>query len=402
MKTWFTKFISAVFANGLTSTATLVSGILILRLLNEYEAGRFTLLYSTGSLVTTFGTLGQVGLLNRIYARSAVPHDWRRDFLNTALICFVLTAVSALVFSEMYGLFIFELIYLFVYAFTNILSNASGSMLNSQGYYTWAGLLYRLQNALFIFPVLMMMAGWIDATLFIALTSLLMIGVLCDYLGWVLLKQYMPDGEKIIKFSDRSESISLNLNLMAHSALDPGLVVVAGYFIKGIELAALGGILAFFRPAVLVWFTMMQTLTVEFAREQRFGKRKIFQAILFLTPPLVLISWMAMPWLLHVIYDGKYDLISAASLPVALMIGLLILETIPRSYMNGKANTRLLHIFSLRSVLFAGISICVEILFIRSLGVMGVAWAGVFILLGRNLLGYIMLLQNRHQPNNSA
>jgi hypothetical protein len=84
------------------------------------------------------------------------------------------------------------------------------------------------------------------------------------------------------------------------------------------------------------------------------------------------------------------------------MIGLLILETIPRSYMNGKANTRLLHIFSLRSVLFAGISICVEILFIRSLGVMGVAWAGVFILLGRNLLGYIMLLQNRHHPNNLA
>jgi hypothetical protein len=40
MQKWLIKFTQAVFSSGLASIATLIGGVLILRLLNDHEAGR--------------------------------------------------------------------------------------------------------------------------------------------------------------------------------------------------------------------------------------------------------------------------------------------------------------------------------------------------------------------------
>lgn len=399
MQKWLLKFFNAVFTNGLSAVATFVSGVLILHVLNIQDASRYTLLFSGGTFITLLGTLGQIGQITRIYSRSKKTYNWRKDYFNTAIRCAVLITAGVFLFAVFYKLTYFELVFVFFYTIFNVFSNISGGMLNSQRHYVLGGLLYRLQNSLFLIPALMMWAGWIPATLTIALIGLMMAGFLCVCLGWYSTIKLMPNGKEVISRSERKDSASLVFGGLSHACLDPGLLVVAGYFITGVEFAALGGIFTFLRPAALVWATMNQSLSVEFAREKTIKRKKIFQSILLLILFVVGIAWGILPWLINIVYQGKYNIIQPASLPIALMIGLLLSEIVSRSYIVGSAASKLLKQYGVWLIASAILFLGVEVVFLKAFGLFAVAWVGVFALLARNIIGYVymMITKNRNE-----
>ncbi len=402
MKYWFTRFSGAVILSAVTSVATFLAGVFILRILKPDAAGEFTLVTSIASIVGLFGLFGQHTIINRIYSRSQTPYNWQRDLTVTtaygSIIIFLAMAVTIYFYSFTWT----ELIFIALSALMTVLIYTGSSMLNSHRHYIFSTLLLRLPNALFMIPIALAMLGLMHAEVSGFLLSQILIAFVCAAAGVVGLFRFMPAGSNTTSWEERKESIGFFLLIITHLLIDPGLIVIAGYFVLPDQLAAFAGYMNLLRPFLLIWSILVQTLGVEYARNHQFPRRKLLLGICGLAIPLFFFTWAVLPFLLDFLYSGKYNMISSAALPIGLLGALLITETVPRSYIAGVADNHTLQKYIRDQIVLALISLAIEIVLIVQLGVLGAAWGGCVLMFTRNLIAYTYLFKMTYQPISSA
>lgn len=402
MKYWFTRFSGAVILSAATSVATFLAGIFILRILKPDAAGEFTLVTSIASMVGLFSLFGQHTVINRLYSRSQTPFNWQRDLTVTTAYGSIIIFLTMAVIIYFYSFTWIELVFIALSALMTVFIYTGASMLSSYRHYIFSTLLLRLPNVLFMIPVVLAMLGLMRAEVPGFLLSQVLIGLVCCAAGEVGLFRFMPVGSNITSWNERKESIGFFLLIVTHLLIDPGLIVIAGYFVLPDQLAAFAGYMNLLRPFLLIWSILLQTLAVEYARNHQFPRRKLLLGIWGLAIPLFLFAWAILPFLLDFLYSGKYNMISSAALPIGLLGALLITETVPRSYISGVADNHTLQKYIRDQVVLAVISLAIEIALIVQLGVLGAAWGGCVLMFTRNLIAYIYLFRMTYQPISSV
>lgn len=402
MKYWFTRFSGAVILSVAASVATFLAGVFILRILKPDAAGEFTLVTSVAGMVGLFGLFGQHTIINRLYSRSPTPYNWQSDLTATLAYGSIIILLIMAVVIYFYSFTWTELVFVGLSALMTVLIYASAFMLNSHRHYILSTLLLRLPNALFIIPVTLAMLGLMRLEVSGFLLSQILIAFVCGAAGMVGLFKFMPVGNNVISLEERKESIGFFLLMVTQLLIDPGMIVIAGYFVLPDQLAAFAGYMNLLRPFLLIWSILVQTLAVEYARNHQFPKRKLLLGIWGLSIPLFFFTWAVLPFLLDFLYSGKYNMISSAALPIGLLGALLITETVPRSYIAGVADNRTLQKYIRGQVVLVSISLVIEIVLIVQLGVSGAAWGGCILMFARNLTAYIYLFRMTYQPISSA
>jgi hypothetical protein len=402
MKSWLTKSGNAFILSAVAAGLSLLSAILILRLLNPDEAGTYTLVTSTASLIGLIGLFGQPNLISRLYARSKVPYHWRRDLINTLSISSVVIFLCILIVLIAYRFSGFQIFFVAVFSLLNVIIYTSAYMLNSYRHYIWSALLLRLTNALFVIPVGLMALGLFQADILSLLTFQLVIAAICAVLGMLALKLYLPTGLNHISALERRESFDLAILVMAHLLLDPGLIVIAGRQLSYPLIAGLGAYINLLGPFLLVWSILTQTISVEFGRNPSFPKRKILLTLWGALIPIFVLSSAILPGLADILYKGRYNDIQAIALPISLIGGLLITETVPRGFVAAVADSPTLKRYIRAQVLVTLVAGGLEILLVNLFGVYGAAWTGAILMLGRNIVGYSYFLMVRRQLRSSA
>lgn len=402
MKYWFTRFSSAVLLSVSASAATLLAGILILRILDPDAAGEFTLVTSVAGMAGMVGLFGQNAIISRLYSRSQTPYNWPRDLTITVAYGSIIIGLLLVAIRYYHSFTWMELVFVGGSAWLTVLIYAAAFMLNSHRHYVSSTLLLRLPNALFIIPVSLAMLGLVHMDVPFFLFSQILIGLVCAAAGLAGLFKFLPMGSNTIPWGMRKESFGFFLLMVIQLLIDPGLIVMAGYFVRPGELAAFAGYMNLIRPFLLIWSILIQTLAVEYARDHTFPRKKLLLGMWGLAIPLFFISWAVLPFLLDLLYSGKYNMIGPAALPISLLGALLLTETVPRSYIAGCADDRTLQKYIRDQVILTLISLVMEISLIMKLGVTGAAWGGCIMLFARNLIAYTYLFRMTHQPIISA
>jgi hypothetical protein len=187
---------------------------------------------------------------------------------------------------------------------------------------------------------------------------------------------------------ERRETIGLAVLTFAHLLLDPGLLVIAGYRLAPAELAGFGAYFTLFGPFLLVWSILLQTVGVEYGRNPSFPTRRILLAVWLALPLIVALSTVLLPVLASFLYKGKYDAFSGIAWPVSLMGALLLTEAAPRGIIAVLSPARVLRLYTTAQAILAVAMAALSVWMVNELAVPGIAWAGVIMLLGRNLVAY--------------
>jgi O-antigen/teichoic acid export membrane protein len=393
MKYWFSRFSGAVVLSIIASVATFIAGVFVLRVLNPASAGRFSLITSAAGMVGLLGLFGQHSMINRAYARNQISYYWQRDLANTILFSSVIIVFATALMAISYSFTAGETIFIAAIALLTVFIYAGAFMLNSHRHYVWSTLLLRLPNALFIIPVALAMIGLMKADVTGFLISQVIIGFACSMIGLAGLSINMPAGTIPIPLEERKEAVGLFLLLATHLFIDPGMIVMAGYFVAPDQLAAFAGLMNLLRPFILIWSILLQTLSVEFGRNHQFPKRRLLLGMWALALPLFLVTWTAAPAVMDFLYSSKYNFVNPAALPISLLGALLITETVPRSFIAGAADDRDLRRYIRDQMLSALICAAAGIVLINQFGVFGAAWTGFVLMLMRNWIAYAYLFR---------
>ncbi len=402
MKAWLAKLSGAMVISTMAAALGLLAGILVLRLLDPDDAGRYTLIISMATFIGIASLFGQPNLINRLYARSQTPYHWPRDLFNALQLSglvILLCLVFVLVF---YRLTAFEIGFVAGFSLLTAVVNTSAYMLNSYRHYIWSTLLMRLPNALFILPLGLMALGFFSAKPNSLLGSQLVIVTLCASLGIAGLLIHLPTGLQPIPLEERKETFGMAILVLTHLLLDPGLIVIAGLRLPPASIAGFGGYFNLLGPFLLLWSILIQTISVEFGRNPSFPKRRILQTVWGLLIPIAVGSWAILPKLVHFLYDGKYDGFTGIALPISLIGGLLLIEAVPRGFVTALTDNLTLRKFIRDQAWMALLMLGLEILLLNRLGVYGVAWTGVFLMLGRSLVVYKYFWITRDQRKSSV
>jgi hypothetical protein len=390
VRVWLSQFTGAVIASAAASAASLVAGILALRLLPPDDAGRFTLLISVAGMLAVIALFGQANLINRVYAGQARAYHWPLDLRNSLSLSAALALLGLAVVAALFPFSTFELAFLAGFAILTVLVQVTAAMLNSYRRYVWASVLLRLSNALLVVPLGAAFFGLLPLALNDLLLFQLLIVLLCALLGLITVQRALPApaGLPPIPLLERRETIGLAILTFSHLVLDPGLLVIAGYRLVPADLAGFGAYFTLFGPFLLVWAILLQTVGVEYGRNPAFPTRRVLLVVWVSLLPVVALSTALLPLLASFLYKGKYDAFSGIALPVSLMGGLLMAEAAPRGIIAVLAPARLLRIYTAVQAVLAMAMAALALWMVGGLAVPGIAWAGVIMLLGRNLVAY--------------
>ncbi len=390
MRSWFTKFTGAVFASALASAAALLAGILALRGLPADQAGRFTLITSAAGMLGVIALFGQSTLISRLYARHSTAYHWPRDLLNSLLVSAAITAAGVAVVALTFRFTAFELAFVGAFALLTALIQVAAAMLSSYRQYVLASVLVRLSNALLVVPLGIAALGLLALDGDRLLGFQLLIAVLCGVLAVIGVRALLPapGGMPPIPIKQRGESIGFAILIFTHLLLDPGLIVLAGYYLSATDIAGFGAYFTLFGPFLLVWGILLQTVGVEFGRNPAFPKRNLLLVVWSALVPVVLTTWAVLPGLASLLYQSKYDAFSGVALPMGLMGGLLLTEAVPRGFISIMAPAAALRRYIAVQAAFAVAMAVLILLLVGRFGVHGAAWAGAIMLVGRNVIAY--------------
>lgn len=402
MKAWLSKFSGAILISAMAAVLGLLASILVLRILDPNDAGRYTLIISMATFIGIASLCGQPNLINRLYARSKTPYHWPRDLFNALSLSSLVILLCIALVAIFYSLSLFEITFIAAFSLLSAAVNTSAYMLNSYRHYIWSTLLLRLPNALFIIPVGLIALGYLNAGPAGLLGSQLIIVTACGVIGLTGLFIYLPAGPQPIPMEERRETFGMAILVLTHLLLDPGLIVIAGYWIAPALIAGFSGYFNLLGPFLLLWSILIQTISVEFGRNPSFPKRKIFQTVWGLFVPVIVLSWAILPKLVNILYRGKYDSYVGLALPIGLIGGLLLIEAVPRGFVTAVTDNLTLRRFIRDQALMAIIVVGLEMIFINHFGIYGVAWTGALLMLGRNMVVYAYFLITRNQRKSST
>ena len=396
---WLTALGGATAVAAFATLFTLLANVLILRLLPVDQAGQYALLTALVPVLALIGGLGQPGLLMRRYSLRPPGHfDWVADTLRALAFSLPGLGLCVAAAAMLYPLSLGSIAFLGAAAPLLVLAQSAASLLNAHRFYVGSTLLVRLPNSLMILPALLALLAPRLAQLGILLGAHLVAIGLTLAAGVALLARHVPRGKATIAGRDRWEGLSLGVLAGTHLLLDEGLLAIAGSVVSPNSVAAFAAIEAFVRPLYLLQNVTLRVLTVEVVRDLRLRPRRIALALwgggALLAAGLILLLPFVIPW----VYSGRFDEFIGLGAPLALMGGLLLTETLPRSTLVGRGSSKDLRRFATAQTLIALAGVALILVLARSQGILGAAWAGAVVAGLRTVAAYGFYLSGRWRP----
>ena len=385
---WATQVGRAATASALAALLTLIAYTILYRTLPVDEAGRLALLIALLQTVALVGNLGQPSLHLRLYSRQPPGHfDWLRDLRTSGTISGLVVAAGSAVASLTYGLSPFEVFFL-VSSGTLVATVASAAfMLNSQLHYTPSALLFRLPYSLMILPALLSFTPALGRLDFMLLSQFACV-VVAAVLGFSLLTARVERGAHRVSGRERLGGLVFLVALIAGIVPVQGLVAVAGALVPSATLAGFAALSLLLRPFDLLRGVLQQVLTTELIRGRNLSILQLSGALWGFAALSALAAIFLVPVLAGWAYGSRYEE-ALGLVPWLTLAGMLTLtETIPRSYVLGRAPETTLNRFVAAQVVIAGLGLAAAIGFTLEHGIIGTAAAGALIFGARNLVAY--------------
>ncbi len=400
---WLRLLASPLGASAGTSAAALAGSALVYRVLPEAEAGAFALLTAFVQTVLILGGLGQSTLTQRLYSR-AEPSTfrWRDDLGRLLVFTFPASAAVSLLIAGIYRLPTGQAAFILVAGLLWGAIASLGAMLASQRRFALAASLPRLPNGLLIVPALLMWALPDLATLPAALVGQLAAAGAALAVGWLAMTRLRRPGQRVMSFRQRSFGLVFLATQTATLVPDYLLLAAAGLLVPAADLALYAAVALLFRPTQLLQNVLAQVLTTELTRARRPALRRPLLALLLASLSIIVGGVLLGPWLTSLVYGSRYAPTWALIAGVSIASGLDILETLPRSYLTGRAGRRLLAWFSGTQLALAVLGLLVGVILIERYGVEGAAAGTALIFVARNLVSYSTLLRVRQRERSAV
>jgi hypothetical protein len=393
----------SVAASACTTLCSVGATILILRLLNPGDAGRFAflveLLYSVGLL----GSLGQSVLQSRLYQQAPPGHyDWRRDVWSTIWITapFIFAGVMALAMP--YELTVSQIAFLCLGAEAFVLVNCFSAVLGQQQFYAWSSALLRMGNAMLIFPALLMLMQPSLRQLNFVLLSLLVFLVATALLGGILLAHRLTPGRNRISLRERASGLIFLASILALLIPQRGQIVVAGAMLSAEKVAALAAFASILRVFDLVGEPAGRVFSTEMARHPRAVSPGLLFAPWLLAGLLSAALLVALPPAAHYFYAGRYDAALGLLSWLVLAGALRFVEIVPRGFLAYLAPTRLFKQYTAAQCGCALAGLALMVRWTASSGLSGTVAAGVLIAAARVVVSYLFFAQVQRRASGSG
>lgn len=385
---WATQVGRAATASALAALLSLIAYTILYRTLPVDEAGRLALLIALLQTVALVGNLGQPSLHLRLYSRQPPGHfDWLRDLRTSGAISGLVVAAGSAVASLTYGLSPFQVFFL-VSSGTLVATLASAAfMLNSQQHYTPSALLFRLPYSLMILPALLSFTPALGRLDFMLLSQFACV-VAAAVLGFGLLTVRLERGGHRVSYRERSAGLVFLVAAVTGIVPMQGLIAVAGAFVVPATLAALAALSLLLRPFGLLRGVLQQVLTTELVRGRNLSILQLSGALWGFAALSALAAIFVVPVLAGWAYGSRYEE-ALGLVPWLTLAGMLTLtETLPGSYMVGRAPESTLNRFVAAQAVIAGFGLVAAIGLTVEHGIIGTAAAGALIFGARNLVAY--------------
>ncbi|MFN8380054.1 MAG: hypothetical protein U0452_15425 [Anaerolineae bacterium] len=386
---WIRLLASPIGAAAVTSAMALVGSALLYRTLPKADAGTFALLTAFIQTVLILGGLGQSTLTQRVYSRAEPgAFSWRTDLNHQLLLILPVSVLICIVIGWVYQLQVLETAFVLTGALLWNQISTSGSMLAANRRYAWASALPRLPNGLLMFPAGLLVLIPSLATLDAALAGLLGAALVSLALSWFALRRLHTTGNRTISLHQRGYGLVFLANQTATLVPDYLLLAAAGLYAPPEDLALYGALALLFRPTQLLQNVLGQVLTTELARAQRPRLSRILIVFVAATALIVIGGILLASPIMNVMYGERYAPTLALVAFISLSSGLDILETLPRSYLVGRASRRVLGWFGVSQLVIAGIGLIMGLVLVQQRGIEGAALGAVLIFVARNAVSF--------------
>ncbi len=380
----------------------LIGQVILLRTLPVEEAGRFALLIAVVQIMSAFGNLGQPTLLVRLYSRKPVgSYDWAADLLGSALLSAPVLLLAAAAFAAFYRFDLPATAYLVGISLPWVLLTLSASTLNSARHYLRASALVRMPNGLLILPAALSLLFPSLARLNVALLLHFLGTALALAAALAVLARRLPRGSLRLTRRQRLQGLAFVVSQFSTILPDRGLVAVLGALAPPAQVATFSALATLFRPFQLLRNVTALTLTTELARRERVNYRRMDLGLGGAALLLALAAAMAVPPALGMIYGGRYSEGLVLVPWLALAGAMNLWEALPRAHIIGIAAARIMNTFILSQALTVILGLALAVLLTAQYGMLGTAWAGAIIFVGRNAVGHTFLwvsLRRRRSP----
>ncbi|HYO88764.1 MAG TPA: hypothetical protein VER79_08950 [Candidatus Limnocylindrales bacterium] len=402
---WFWLLASPLGASALTSAAALLGSALLYRVLPGPVAGAFALLTAFIQTVLILGGMGQFTLTLRLYSRAEPgAYRWQADLGLQALFTLLPSALLTLLIALLYQLPARDAIFLLTAAMLWGTVSSLGSMLASQRRYMMGLALPRTPNALMLIPALTVVAVPALGTLPMLLVGQVLAVAAAAGIGWATMARLQTRGVRTIDLRQRTFGLVFLATQSATLVPDYLLLAAAGFVVPAEDLALFAAVSLLFRPTQLLQNVLAQVLTTELARSSQPRMRRVVILFIVVSALIVAGGVLLVPAFVGAIYGGRYAPTLALVGWISLASGLDILDTLPRSYLIGRASRRLLALFSGAQLMIAGVGLIIGVALIGQLGIEGAAAGGALIFVARSIVSYtgFFALRLRERARSSA
>jgi O-antigen/teichoic acid export membrane protein len=394
--------ITSLLAGG-ASLLNLIANILISRALPTEEVGAYALLIAIVQLIMLLGSLGQPTLIKRHYsARPQGTFNWKADFRITMRFTLPVLCIISIIVVLLYRLDFQRGTFVVLGGALLVAIVSLVDVFNSQRLYTWASLILRLPTTCVIIPAILGALFPRYARLDLLLITVLSAAALTLIIGWRVLSAKISSGTERVPLSVRGQG--LNFTVLAATTLLPsqGLISIAGLIAPEMALAAYGALAVLTRPFFLIRELLSQIMFVEVSRDQNLKHTRIILGLCSSIFFFAIGAIILLPPFASFVYNWRYieyhDLIT----PLTIIASLLVTEIFPRSYMSARAAKRTLQRYTTADGLIAISGLILVLGLGLWLGIRGIAWAGVVLMVLRNLSAYAIYAYVRFRSHRPA
>ncbi len=354
-------------------------------LLPAEELGRFILVRASAETLLCLAPLGMDSALLKFFAaRDLGQYAWPPLFRRTLGLCLAVTALAALAALAGWGLAPGQAACLLFCGWCGSAVSLSCVLLRSQERYVFAALLGNLSPLLFALLLLPGLAGVWQVGLGSALLQYAAAFGLAAGLGLFGLARLAAPGRACLPAGLRKNAwVFLAMGLTTLVVDRAGTFAVPSLLSMS-DLATYGLLLGLSSPFGLARSSLQQVLATHLAREKQLRLLKHFLLTAGAGGALALGFWLAGPWLLHLLFAGKYDA-GASLFPWLACAGFfIVLSALPSALVGGRSHESLLGGYAWATGLSCVLGLGLLLLMGWRWGLAGVAagralsWAGQF------------------------
>lgn len=399
MRQYSKILLTALSAASLASLATLIANSLFYRVLSDADATAYGVFVSWVQLITLIASLGQAGLITRIYNLHPFNHfNWRADLQVSLLWSLPGTLLLSLLAYLLNGFSAPAIMLLMLCGIFGIATLHLSNIQSTHRHFVTATFWVRFANSLLVIPALL--AVLIPNSLsLLGLLSLQSIAMgFTTWLAWRYSVQHVQPGTQQVRPRQRRYGIVMMLSITSTIVPDQILIALGGALLLESDMAAWLGLSTLFRPIQLLNHVVSTILITEVTRRDRLPHRLIMLAVCVLVLLMLVSSLLILPPLSSWLYDGRYDFAHGILFWIALANVLDFAEIVPRAFVSGRLPERILNQFFAIQVLIGIVGGILGTALMANNGLLGACIGVALIFVMRLAVSLLMYVRYRHSP----